>query len=146
MTFKKKGLAFFLYSRKRKRQNNDTIQPPITNSYYQDMNQPTTNHASLSPTPRHFVAPFESLDKHELPEESKYLYGNGYYEDMIPTSPTYPKASYYSGNNSVASDSLPSTTVDRHVPDQVDYPAIAERHVPNAKEEGIIVEPPHSKE
>ncbi|GAN11342.1 hypothetical protein MAM1_0554d10901 [Mucor ambiguus] len=167
------GLGFFLMrrsqKRKREKQKNDLIDDD-DDSYYRGHQRHAstvmegagaTGMTSLSPAPRHLVAPLNHLGEREGDgRESKYYQdGGGYYDDIAPTSP-YPHQTFYSGSNSVAaSDSLPSTTVEpysvgsagfRQVPNEVDYPPPAmagERHVPHLKDDvTTTIEPPHTKD
>ncbi|KAK4512057.1 uncharacterized protein ATC70_013300 [Mucor velutinosus] len=167
------GLGYFLMrrsqKRKRERQKNDLIDDDDDSYYRGHQRHPSTamdgagatNMTSLSPAPRHLVAPLNHLGEREGDgRESKYYPdGGGYYDDIVATTP-YPHQAFYSGNNSVAaSDSLPSTTVEpysvgsagfRQVPNEVDYPAPAmtgERHVPHLKDDvTTTIEPPHTKD
>ncbi|OAD00382.1 hypothetical protein MUCCIDRAFT_157046 [Mucor lusitanicus CBS 277.49] len=172
------GLGFFLMrrsqKRKREKQKNELIDDD-DDSYYRGHQRHASTAAmegagagagatgmtSLSPAPRHLVAPLNHLGEREGDgRESKYYQdGGGYYDDIVATTP-YPHQAFYSGNNSVAaSDSLPSTTVEpysvgsagfRQVPNEVDYPPPAltgERHVPHLKDDITpTIEPPHTKD
>ncbi|OBZ86904.1 hypothetical protein A0J61_05041 [Choanephora cucurbitarum] len=135
--------------RKREKQKNELIDDD-DDSYYRGLNGRPLSAASVDHTnpavmtslnsPRPLVAP-EGL------RESKYFQGDGYYEDRLAP---YPKAAaYYSANNSVASDSLPSTAVDinggyRNVPNEIEH-FPEERHVPHLKESSRE-EPPHARD
>ncbi|CAO3641395.1 unnamed protein product [Mucor fragilis] len=155
--------------RKREKQKSDLIDDD-DDSYYRGHQRHAstamegagaTGMTSLSPAPRHLVAPLNHLGEREGDgRESKYYQdGGGYYDDIVATAP-YPHQAFYSGNNSVAaSDSLPSTTVEpysvgsagfRQVPNEVDYPPPAltgERHVPHLKDDvATTIEPPHTKD
>ncbi|KAI8090170.1 uncharacterized protein B0P05DRAFT_529631 [Gilbertella persicaria] len=163
------ALGFFFLrrrsqKRKREKQKNELIDDDDDSYYRGHGRQPSTATAletgavagmtSLdSPAPRHLVAPLQHLGDNG--RESKYFQNEGgYYEDVVAPYPT--TAAYYSGNNSVASDSLPSTAVDnstygggvRHVPNEADYlvsPNNTARHVPHLKD-NHAQEPPHSKD
>ncbi|KAL7324356.1 hypothetical protein PS15p_209561 [Mucor circinelloides] len=167
------GLGFFLMrrsqKRKREKQKNDLIDDDDDSYYRGHQRQASTgmehtgatDMTSLSPAPRHLVAPLNHFGEREGDgRESKYYQdGGGYYDDIVATTP-YAQQAFYSGNNSVAaSDSLPSTTVEpysvgsagfRQVPNEVDYPPPAmteERHVPHLKDDvATTVEPPHTKD
>ncbi|KAI7902211.1 uncharacterized protein BX663DRAFT_512127 [Cokeromyces recurvatus] len=177
------GLGFLFMRRraqkqKREKEKNEFIDDD-DDSYYQTNNNnrhSTSNEittttadgiitkttAGCSPlAPRHLVAPLEGDGR-----ESKFypLTNDGYYyEDII--APSYPPTkAFYSRNNSITSDSLPSTAIDsnnnistsyngmRHVPNEVDYPVVAtnleERHVPHLKDDDDIprIEPPHTRD
>ncbi|KAI8373288.1 hypothetical protein BD560DRAFT_423198 [Blakeslea trispora] len=159
------GLAFLFLrrqSQKRKREKQKTeLIDDDDDSYYRGLNGRPLSAASVehnnaagmtslnSPTLRQLVAPPQHTV--ENMRESKYLQGDGgYYEDLV--APYSKAAAYYSANNSVASDSLPSTAVDmtahtgghRNVPNEIEY-ITEERHVPHLKE-NHVQEPPHSKD
>ncbi|CEP17663.1 hypothetical protein [Parasitella parasitica] len=163
------GLVFFLMrrsqKRKREQQKNDLINDD-DDSYYRGHQRHAsavadgadiTGMSSLSPAPRHLVAPLNHLGEREGDgRESKHFQdGGGYYDDVV-TNP-YMQQTFYSGNNSVAaSDSLPSTTVEpysatgfRQVPNEVDHGTAAgeERHVPHLKDnDAANIEPPHTRD
>jgi hypothetical protein len=123
-------------------------------SYYQGHHRHTSSATAFDATtansiaPRQLVAPLKHLGNER--ESKYYQHDGGYYEDRaIPLN----QKAYYSGNNSMTSDSLPSTAVDtnsRQVPNEVDYPVVyathaEERHVPHLKD-GTMVEPPHTRD
>ncbi|KAI9361466.1 hypothetical protein BD770DRAFT_383463 [Pilaira anomala] len=138
------GLAF-LYRRRSKKKRNRLPQPggyiDDTNSYYQPGGIDMTS--SSSPAPRHLVAPLVS--------DANYYNKPEYYEDTAAAAAAvYPNPAFYSTTtNSLASDSLPSTTLDGYSSTQQfrQVPNLAsteERHVPHLKEHKV--EPPHTKD
>ncbi|KAI8337833.1 hypothetical protein EDC96DRAFT_523491 [Choanephora cucurbitarum] len=135
--------------RKREKQKNELIDDD-DDSYYRGLNGRPLSAASVDHTNPAVMTSLNSPRQLIVPEglrESKYFQADGYYEDRLAP---YPKAAaYYSANNSVASDSLPSTAVDingghRNVPNEIDYFA-EERHVPHLKESSRE-EPPHARD
>ncbi|KAI8639484.1 hypothetical protein BD408DRAFT_421376 [Parasitella parasitica] len=163
------GLVFFFMrrsqKRKREQQKNDLVNDD-DDSYYRGHQRHSsagiegagaTGITSLSPAPRHLVAPLAHIGEREGDgrESKHYQDGGGYYDDVVTT--IYPQQAFYSGNDSVAaSDSLSSPTVEpysatgfRQVPNEVDNGTAASnaRHVPHLKDsDATTVEPPHSRD
>ncbi|KAG2193318.1 hypothetical protein INT47_005631 [Mucor saturninus] len=145
----------FLLRRRSRRKKGVARQPQCgyiddTDPYYQGAGGGGVGGMTSSsvPAPRHLVAP-------PLEDGQKYYHHEGgYYDDIATPNNVFPKAAYYSADNSV--DTLTSGEVPpnyaqfRQVPNQVDNPVttvtpvMSERHVPHLKE--TIEEPPHSRD